>query len=170
MTTDFFDRLPLIFGGLSPNQKDVLRSLFIPVECFSGTVLFEQGDPAEHLFLVVSGEVVIRYKPDDGPAITVARVHPGSVVGWSAALGNPAYTSGAICETYTQMLRVRGADLRGLCTYDPDTGYLILERLAKVIAERLRKGQEQVLALLLQGLRNGMDCVKEENHNGRPRL
>ncbi len=161
MATDFFDRLPLIFGGLNSQQLDVLRPLFIPVECFSGTVLFEQGDPAEYLFLVVSGEVVIRYKPDDGPAITVARVHPGSVVGWSAALGNPAYTSGAVCETYTQMLRVRGYDLRLLCNADPDVGFLILERLAKVIAERLRKGQDQILALLLQGLRNGMDCVRE---------
>jgi len=132
------------------------------VECYSGTVLFEQGDPAEHLFLVVSGEVVIRYKPDDGPAITVARVHPGGIVGWSAALRNPAYTSGAICETYTQMLRVRGDDLRSLCYQQPETGFVILERLARVIAERLRYSQEQVLELLMQGLRNGMDCVREE--------
>jgi hypothetical protein len=50
------------------------------------------------------------------------------------------------------MLRVRGEDLRNLCNENPDTGILILERLATVIAERLRNTHDHVMALLLQGL------------------
>jgi CRP-like cAMP-binding protein len=151
MSGDIFDQIPL-FKDLSCDQRDLLRPLFLPVDCYSGTSLFEQGDPAEYLFLVVVGEVVINYKPDDGPAILVARVRPGGIVGWSAALGSRSYTSGATCEGYTQMLRLRGEDLRNLCTEYPETGILILERLATVIAERLRNTHEHVMALLMQGL------------------
>ena len=86
-----------LFDGLTPDQRQLLRPMFVPCDGYSGTVLFEQGDPAEHLFWVVVGEVTINYKPDDGAAITVARVRPGGVVGWSAALGSRAYTSSAAC-------------------------------------------------------------------------
>jgi len=107
------------------------------------------------MYLVISGEIAINYKPEDGSSITMARVGPGGVVGWSAALGNRLYTSSAVCTVYTQMLRVRGADLRNLCQQYPETGILILDRLATVIAERLRNTHEQVIALLKQGLLNG---------------
>lgn len=151
MFENILDRLSL-FKDLSPDQQNLLRPLLIPMDCYSGTNLFEQGDPAEYLYLVVVGEVVIRYKPDDGPVIIVAHVRPGGIVGWSAALGSLSYTSGATCEGYTQMLRVRGEDLRHLCNECPETGILILDRLATVIAERLRNTHDQVMALLLQGL------------------
>jgi CRP/FNR family cyclic AMP-dependent transcriptional regulator len=151
MYNDIFDKFP-VFQDLTAEQRGQLRPLFVPCDCYSGTRLFEQGDPAEFLFLVISGEVVIRYKPDDGPEITVSRVRPGGIVGWSAALGSRVYTSGAECTVYTQMLRVSGEDLRDLCKEYPDTGVLILERLATVIAERLRNTHEHVIELLKQGL------------------
>ena len=50
------------------------------------------------------------------------------------------------------MLRVRGSDLRTLCQEHPDTGILILDRLATVIAQRLKNTHEQVITLLKQGL------------------
>lgn len=151
MFEDIFDRLPL-FKDLSVDQINLLRPLLLPMDCYSGTTLFEQGDPAEYLYLVAVGDVVIHYKPEDGPAILVAHVRPGGIVGWSAALGSRSYTSGATCEVYTQMLRIRGEDLRNLCNEYPETGILVLDRLATVIAERLRNTHDQVMALLLQGL------------------
>lgn len=117
--------------------------------------MFEQGDPADCLYLVISGEVIVRYKPEDGPVIILARVHPGGVVGWSAALGRREYTSGAECAIYSQVLRVRGEDLRELCEHYPETGEFILERLARVIAERTQITNDQVVDLLKQGLAYG---------------
>jgi CRP-like cAMP-binding protein len=154
MTNDVFDKLPL-FEGVNLAQRALLRQIFMPVDCYANTMLFEQGDPAEFLYLVVVGEVIVNFKPDDGPAITVARVQPGGVVGWSAALGSRSYTSRAECLVYTQMLRVRGTDLRKLCEQNPETGLLILDRLATVIAERLSSTHKQVVALLELGLRAG---------------
>ena len=140
------------FNGLSNSEINLLGPYFSPRSWVAGTVVFEQGDSAEYLYLVVGGEVLISYKPDDGPPITVARVGPGGVVGWSAALGNRLYTSSAACTMYTQMLRVYGDDLRRLCREDPDTGIVVLDRLATIIAERLRHTHDQVISLLKQGL------------------
>ena len=51
---------------------------------------------------------------------------------------------------------MRGEDLRQLLERYPETGTLVLERLAAVIAERLRNTHEQVMALLLQGMRTSV--------------
>jgi CRP-like cAMP-binding protein len=154
MSNDVFDQLPL-FEGINPVQRAMLRQIFTPVDSYANSLLFEQGELAEFLYLVVEGEVIVNFKPDDGPAITVAHVQPGGVVGWSAALGSRAYTSRAECLVYTHLLRVRGTDLRKLCEQYPETGLLILDRLATVIAERLSSTHKQVVALLELGLRAG---------------
>lgn len=160
MSSDRFDQLPL-FDGLTLTQRERLRPLFIPCDCYTDSILFNQGDPAEHLYIVVVGEITIIHKPDDGPPINITRVRPGGVVGWSAVLGNREYTSGAVCSGYSQMLRVSGEDLRILCEQHPDTGILILERLATVIAERLRNTHEHVMALLVEGMGISTDKIKE---------
>lgn len=155
MVAEIFNQVSL-FEGLNPQQRALLRQVFIPCDFYPDTMLFEQGDPAEFLYIVVVGEVVVIFKPDDGPPITVARVQPSGVVGWSAALGRRTYTSRAECATYTQLLRVRGSELRRLCEQHPDIGVVILDRLATVIAERLSKTHDQVVALLQLGLANGV--------------
>jgi CRP-like cAMP-binding protein len=141
-----------LFRELASEHLELLSPLFIPCVFSTDEVLFEQGDPAEYLFAVVSGEVVVNFKPDDGPNIVIARVQPGSIVGWSAALGSRRYTSSAMCTTNTQLLRVRGDDLRRLCLQHPDTGTIFLDRLATVIAERLHSTHDLVLSLLQLGL------------------
>lgn len=152
MLVDVFNCMA-IFQNLSPTQKELLRPLFISIQEPMGTLLFEQGDPAQYLYLVVDGEVNIRYKPEDGPALIVARIRSGGVVGWSAALGNLVYTSAAICAADCHLLRVQSQDLRDLCEQYPDTGSMILERLAAAVAQRVSNAQSHVIALLEQGMR-----------------
>lgn len=155
MSDDEFDQLPL-FRDLTPDQLDLIRPLFVACECHPGTVLFEQGEPAIFLYLIISGEIAIRYQPeDDHENITVTRVRDGGMVGWSAVIGRRFYTSAAVCSQYTRLLRVRGSDLQAMCEQHPDPGLCILNRLATMVAERVHGGHSQIVALLELGLRNG---------------
>ncbi len=150
------ERLPL-FMGLNPTQMEFMRSLFIACQDSEGSALFKQGSQADYLFVVVEGEIDIRYKPDDGPELTVTKVRSGGVLGWSAALGNQAYSSSAVCLTDCILLRVHSNALHDLCVEHPETGAIIVERLAAVIAERIRNTHHHVISLLNQGLRIRMN-------------
>jgi CRP-like cAMP-binding protein len=132
--------------------------VFVSCNCHTGTIVFEQGDPAEYLYLVVSGEVVIRFKPEDGPTIKVARVRDGGVFGWSAIIRRRKYTSTVECAVHTQLLRVSSADLQSLCEKYPETGTIILDRLVSDVAERLRSTSDEMYLLLESSLRNGVNC------------
>jgi CRP-like cAMP-binding protein len=141
------------FTGLQSADLQLLAPYFAPQAWVAGTVIFEQADYAEYLYLVVRGEVTIRYKPHDGPMMTVTRVQPGGIFGWSAAMNNPAYTSGAVCSLDSEVLRIRGVDLRTICEKRPELGEIILDRLAGVIAERKHSQQGAVTSILANGMR-----------------
>jgi signal-transduction protein with cAMP-binding, CBS, and nucleotidyltransferase domain len=60
MPNDILNQFPL-FDGFSEEQMDLLRPLFVPSDCYEGTVLFDQGEPATYFYLVYSGEVAIHF-------------------------------------------------------------------------------------------------------------
>jgi CRP-like cAMP-binding protein len=151
MSSHPFDDLS-IFQDLNQEERQVLYPLFLFSLLPAGTILFDQGSPAECLYIVIDGEVVIRYKPEDGPALIVAHVHRDGVAGWSAAIGSPIYTSSAVCVKDSELLCIQNQDLRDLCERRPRIGSLLLERLATVVAERLQNTHSQVMALLEQGM------------------
>jgi len=146
-----------IFQGFSLEQLELLRPLFIFFFVPPETTLFEQGDPAECFYILIEGEVAIRYKPDDGPALIIARVRSEGVIGWSAAIGSPHYTSSAICTSKCKILRVRSTALRQLHEAQPVIGSMFLEKLAALIEARLRSNHPQLMTLLEQGLTVKLD-------------
>jgi CRP-like cAMP-binding protein len=155
MPRDLLKQFPL-FDGFSEDQMELLRPLFLPSECHAGTVLFEQNEPATFFYLLVSGEVAVHFKPEDGEDIVITHVKQGGMIGWSAVIGRRNYTSAAICTEYTELLRVRGADLQKLIYEHPETGNQFVDRMADVVAHRLESNHPQVLQLLENGLRSGI--------------
>lgn len=137
-----------VFHDLSDAQLDLILPLMTLCDYPRQYVIFNQGEPSEYLYILRSGEVVIRYKPYDGEPLTVGHILPGGVFGWSAALGRDVYTSSAVTSTNSTVYCIKGARLQQLCEQDPDTGVVILECLAGVIAERLRSTHTQIMGIL----------------------
>jgi CRP-like cAMP-binding protein len=154
---EIFDQLA-IFEGMDTSQRALLEKLFFICYCADEEIIFKQDEQADYLYVVVDGEVAIRFKPDDGPELIVSRIKSGDVFGWSAAFGSGRYTSGAVCTTQATLLRVRGEDLKMLRENHPETGILVLQRLAAIVAKRVEnpKDHSQVVAFLEHGLKNGV--------------
>ena len=150
------DNIPL-FHGLAPDDIKLLSGKFEPIFFGREQVIFNQGDKADRLYILVSGKVEIRFKPHDGEMITVANIGVGDVFGWSAALGRAFYTSCAVAKSESQALSIRGEVLRELCASHPETGVIILERLAEVIAERLRNTHQKVVELLWRSVHSPIE-------------
>jgi len=147
-----FKNLPL-FKDLSEETLEIIEPLFEPCICHEG-IIFEQGDPAIHLYLVITGKVDILYKPYDAPLITVTEVKPGGIFGWSAISGNTLYTSGARCRDKCQAMRIQGNALRELCIQYPQEGEILLDRLAESVSARWQDAHSQVRDILSQGVSN----------------
>lgn len=147
-----------VFQGLSETQLELLDSMFERVYYEPDELIFEQGQPARYLYILVSGEVVIRYKPYDGPALVVSHIQPGGVFGWSTVLSRRVYTSGAVALQECNAFRISEVRLHDLCIQQPETGSVLMEHLASAIAER-RITHSPILNMLSSRMENE-DCKR----------
>ncbi len=147
MPTHELARLAL-FDGLCQAQLDVLLPLFEPCQYPAQAQVFDQGDPAHFLYIVVEGEIAIRYKPYDGEPIVLTRIPPGGVFGWSSALRRQRYTSAAIAEQNCRLYRISAAELHRVCDTCTEMRQAFFDRLARSVAERLEGKEQQVISIL----------------------
>jgi CRP/FNR family cyclic AMP-dependent transcriptional regulator len=138
----------LFLRDLTPQQYELVAGLFDKISVPARTLICKQGAAATYLYVLLRGNVTVRYKPYDGPRITLTRLHPGDVFGWSSVVGNEAYTSDAIGTTPVEALRLRGEHLRSLCAEHPAAGSSILKKLAEAVSPRWLYAQRQVQSLL----------------------
>jgi CRP-like cAMP-binding protein len=134
--------------NLTPELYDLLSALFDRFDAPAGTVICQQGEPPLYMYLLLDGKVDLRYKPYDGPSITLTRLRAGDVFGWSSVVGNTAYTSDAVSMTPVSAFRVQGAALRRLCTEYPSAGKSILGKLARAVSPRWIHAREQAQRVL----------------------
>lgn len=144
-----------LFKDLSEETLKLLEPLFEPCICHQG-IIFEQGDPAILLYLVIKGSVDILYKPYDAPAITITNIKTGGIFGWSAIAGDTVYTSGSVCREECQAIRIQGNALRELCIQHPETGGILLDRLAESVSTRWHDAHSQVRDILSQGISHNL--------------
>jgi CRP-like cAMP-binding protein len=141
-----------IFKELDKDMIDLLSPLFEEFSCQPGTVIFQQGDEAEFLYLVTGGKVDMSFKPYDGLPLTISHVGKGGLFGWSAVAGSDNYTSTAIAIEAVDAFRVHGGNLRKFCREHPQAGKEILERLADGVSSRWKDAHKQVQSILFQGM------------------
>lgn len=141
------DSVPL-FKDVDNYILDLLEPLFEPYACPAGEIIFEQGEPALYLYLILDGAVEVLYKPYDGPQITLTSLTQGSIIGWSAVIGNTTYASEAICREDVHAIRMTSRDLHKLCTSEPEAGRIILNLLADSVSGRWQDAREQIQTLL----------------------
>ena len=152
MTKEFIEYLSLI-EELNENELEIIRPLIEQITCKAEKEIFKQGEEAKYLYLLLEGEVIIHFNPKGEAALTISNIGKGDMFGWSSVLGSHTYTSGAMCTEDGKLLRIKGSDLEELCQEHPETGILIVERIASVIAKRLMNTQNQVAEMLNHGLK-----------------
>lgn len=140
------------FSELNEEMINLLTPLFETFSCQPGTIIFQQGDQAEFLYLVIDGKVDMSFKPYDGNPMTISHVGKGGLFGWSSVVGSDKYTSTAIAIEDLRAYRVHGSELRRFCLEHPEAGKDILERLADGVSSRWKDAHSQVKSILFQGM------------------
>jgi CRP-like cAMP-binding protein len=130
------------FRGFSDEQMKKLADIATEESYRAGFELWEKGDPAQNLYLLEGGKVVLVMDTYMGTArpslqVTVDIVTKGDAMGWSAVIEPYVYTLGARCIDDSKTVVLDGAKLRDLLSKDVALGYKFMQATAKVIATRL---------------------------------
>ncbi|MEJ5342381.1 MAG: Crp/Fnr family transcriptional regulator [Thermogutta sp.] len=112
----------------------------------AGLQLFNEGDPADYLNIIVEGGVQIQYQLGNGEKRTVDTLVPGDILVWSALIEPYRTTAIGTTSKPTKVIAIKAKPLRELCDRDPMVGYQLTREIAKLLAHRLESARVQLAA------------------------
>lgn len=99
-----------------------------------GSVIYDAGDKADDIHIVISGKVEHALEPGVNARRPVQMLGAGDVFGWAALLERFPHrlAKATACES-TEIVRINGDDLLRLLEADPDAGDVVMSRFATMI-------------------------------------
>ncbi|MDD3148713.1 MAG: PilT/PilU family type 4a pilus ATPase [Candidatus Riflebacteria bacterium] len=129
-----FDTNPF-FEPLTDAQRDQVISKAGTIESYTdGEYILKIGDPADFLFVIISGEVsVVAGEGED--QIEISRLERSQMVGEMAVILNEKRTASCIARGETMILKLAREVFRKVTTVVPEAGMSMM----RMLAERLKK-------------------------------
>jgi CRP-like cAMP-binding protein len=113
----------------------------------NGETLFDEGESADHLYLIVSGSVLLEVSTAATGSKHILTVREGELLGWSALTDYRKYAAKAIAVSPVKVVQIDGGKLKAMCDSDPSFGYEFLRRTMIALARRLTTTWKQLAEL-----------------------
>lgn len=131
--------------GLSEEDMKTLIGCASNVRFPEGSRLINEGELANHFFLIRSGRVALETDMPGKGAVRIQTVGPGEVLGWSWLISPYRWHFSGVAVTDTRAIALDGECLRAKCEKDKAFGYEMLKRLAIVMERRLEATRLQLM-------------------------
>ena len=138
------------FAGLTDEELKSIAMISNEEKYEANTFICHEQEPATKLYLLLQGSVDVMVNTDQEglQRETVSTLTVGDVVSWSAVVEPHVLTASLFAATPVIMIAMDGAGLRALFELDCHLGYVVLQKMAQVISDRLKDTRIQMLSLV----------------------
>lgn len=124
-----------LFWGMSKRFVQEAMDISEKLHQEEGDFLFQEGDPAEHFFILLKGRMLLS-RGKEGSTVHMAR-QPGELIGWSALTGRESFSASARCLEPTNLLKFDRGNFLSILNKDSENAAILFKRLAETLGERL---------------------------------
>lgn len=133
------------FEGLEQRHLDRIAGCGTNCGFAAGEVIAREGDPADTFYVIRHGRVALETSAPVGGSLLITTLGDGTVVGWSWLIPPYRWRFDARAVEETRAIAFDGACLRGKCDSDHELGYVLMQRFAQIILDRLQATRLQLL-------------------------
>lgn len=136
-----------LFNGLPESLLKEIAAISKEVSAKKDEFIFREGEKADKLHFLLHGSVALRVKLTSRPdSVTVSFVStPYQSFGWSGVVAPHHYTSSAECDEDSSLLIIPAESFMKLLEDHPEHGFIVMKRIAEIIADRLRNSRQALL-------------------------
>jgi CRP-like cAMP-binding protein len=138
-----------IFGFLRPEQLDVLSDAADVLDYREGDTVYYHGKRAQHMYVVLKGEVSLRLPGKGGISIPIDEATPGVMFGNLECFDIECYATTAQCTQDSKLMKIEAAALRHLMEEDLVMGYALQRRISKVYFKRYLETMKKLQAIVM---------------------
>jgi CRP/FNR family cyclic AMP-dependent transcriptional regulator len=135
----------VMMGYLTDEMLDLLIAVTEMNQFEEKEIVFRQGDPADNFYFLLQGKILLEQRVSPTITVSLSAIKPGHAFGWSAMLDDETYTTEAICAERCQVLSILASKLKALCEENHSLGYILNQRLLRVIKKRYDIRTEQFI-------------------------
>jgi toluene monooxygenase system ferredoxin subunit len=144
--TQMLSQINLLKGIPEESLKDI-AGISEEVTYKKGSSVFTEGSGAESIYFLLEGEVDIQVdlasKHGD---VSVAAINmPYQSFGWSGVIPPYHFTASALCMADCRILKINGSKLIQILQREPESGFVVMQRISELIARRLRNSRMALL-------------------------
>lgn len=132
MSSNLLARIDL-FSDLPAEELDRILANLEVVNLKSGEILFREGDPGEHMYIVVNGDLEILMAPNTDNELILNRIHPGEYIGEMSIVTGAPRTAGVRAYGDVSLLCMSRAQLKDLLHEHPQ----MASTMVNVLSHRL---------------------------------
>ena len=132
------------FAGLGEDGLKQIAMIAEEKSMPANSRIFNEGDPASHMLIIVKGEVNIEFLLGNGELRVVDTMTEGDLLGWSAVIEPYKMTASGTTVKNTELIRIDAVKLRQLCEKDAQLVYRLITQIAKLLAHRLEGARVQL--------------------------
>ncbi len=134
------------FQHLHPDHFTNLAQIATLRSAAAGDVLFREGDPEDYLYILLKGRIALEISVPGRGRTRLMTAEPLDMIGWSSV--TPVVrrrTATAVAVLPSDLVAIDAPALLQRCEADPSLGYVVMHRLANVVAQRLLVTRLQLL-------------------------
>jgi len=135
-------RQVMLFANLSDKELALVERLLHQRTYAPNEEIFKEGEPGVSMYIIEKGTVAITVGAQHDKVL--AELHDGEFFGELALLDDSPRFASAIATTECSIVGFGQPDLFGIIERNPRLGVKIVETLARIIGERLKKTNEQL--------------------------
>lgn len=129
-----------LFRDLPADRCGALRERLERIELGAGERLFDEGDPADGLYVIASGSVsIVAGRGADHQRQRYASYSAGHMFGETALLDGRGRSASATADTDSVLFRLSAAVLEAMERDDPDLARRVHRNIAVHLSDRLRR-------------------------------
>jgi len=133
-----------LFAALDPEAAAALRASLVSRDVAKGEVIFAEGDPGDHMYVIVEGKVTLGRTSADGRESLLGVLGPGEMFGEISLFDPGTRTSTATALTDSVVLALGNDQLSPWLAGRPEVATALLQALAR----RIRRTNEAMADLV----------------------
>ncbi|MGB7343202.1 MAG: cyclic nucleotide-binding domain-containing protein [Pirellulaceae bacterium] len=145
---DLLRQMP-IFGGLSESSLELILAKSTLQVIAKSEYLFREGDPADSLFVLKSGRVLVQKQHDD-QSITLGELGEGDCLGEMALIDFQQRSASILAIEDCEAIEISSSGLRELMKTDLMQYTMIMMNMGREVSRRLRIADQRILELQTQ--------------------
>jgi CRP-like cAMP-binding protein len=136
-----------ILAELSAEELQIIAPYWQCITLPKSEMVFSEGDPADALYFILEGELII-YKDGEGAIpLEIARVVAGQFVGEQAVLENSVRSCGLQTAMDSKLLTINKDSFYEIVDKYPRIGVPLLKGIARYLSLQLRKTTGQYVSI-----------------------